>query len=288
MKIIFPVLMAALLFVVAYIILLPEPSKQVVVVTRDLRAGHTIVEGDVEIRAVSADIVPADAVPNLDLVIGQPLRIDRGQGDVVRASQLGTLLNLAPNERGVAVYINDAAGVGGVLSPGQKVGIVASIPKEEQDFTGTFSKATIENLRVLYIDPRFAASGEANVVPAASTPQGGDNLLTGVNTEDRTREGAVVLAVDTNLQTIFYDFSANGAISENKQINALELLSALTNMPGATVTLYLMPGEEAAQFTSPGLWLPDLIMTAQPTFTPTPTPQGGVPGVIYITATPSP
>ena len=38
MKKIFPVLMAALLFVVAYIILLPEPSKQVVVVTRDLRA----------------------------------------------------------------------------------------------------------------------------------------------------------------------------------------------------------------------------------------------------------
>lgn len=288
MKKIFPILLAGLLFVVAYIVLLPEPSRQVVVATRDLKAGHTIVEGDVELRAVSADIVPMDAVPNIDLVIGQPLRIDRGQGDVLRASQLGTLIDLAPNERGVAVYINDAAGVGGVLSPGQRVGVVASIPKEDVDFTGTFSKATIENLRVLYIDPRFAASGDANVVPAAATPQGGNNLLTGVNTEDRTREGAVVLAVDINLQTIFYDFSLSGAVSESQQVNALELLSALANMPGATVTLYLMPGEGATQFTSPGLWLPDLIKTPQPTPTPSPTPQGGTPGVIYVTATPSP
>lgn len=283
MKKIFPMLLAGLLFVVAYIVLLPEPSKQVVVATRDLKAGHTILEGDIELRAISADIVPADAVPNIDMVIGQPLRIDRGQGDVIRASQLGTLINLEPNERGVAVYINDAAGVGGVLSPGQHVGIVASIPREDQDFTGLFSKATIENLRVLYIDPRFSATGDANVVPSAATPVNG-NLLSGVNTEDRTREGAVVLAVDVNMQTIFYDFASGGAVSESQQVNTLELLAALANMPGATVTLYLMPGEESTDFSSPGLWLPDLIRTPQPTGTPA----AGAGGVIYVTATPSP
>jgi hypothetical protein len=56
-------------------------------------------------------------------------------------------------------------------------------------------------------------------------------------------------------------------------------------MPGAQVTLYLMPGEGGAPFTSPGLWLPDLIKTPQPTMTPSPTPIGGA---IYITATPKP
>lgn len=285
MKKLFPLILAGLLFFVAYIVLLPEPSRRVVVATRDLKAGHTILQGDVEVRAVSADVLPPDAIPNADLVIGQPLRIDRGQGDVIRASQLGTLLNLDPYERGVSLYITDATGVSGVLSPGQLVGVVASIPQDDANNTGMYSKATIEGLRVLYIDPRFSASMEANVVPSNATPQAGGNLLTGVNTNDRAREGSVVLAVDVNMKTVFYDFSANGGISESQSVNALELLSALNTMPGATVTLYLMPGENAVQFTSPGLWLPDLVKTPQPTPTPSPTQQGGV---IYITATPSP
>jgi pilus assembly protein CpaB len=284
MKKLFPLTLAGLLFLVAYIILLPPPSKRVVVATRDLKAGHTIQKEDVEVRAVSADMLPLDAVPNAELVIGQPLRIDRGQGDVIRASQLGTLLNLAPNERGVSVHITDATGVSGVLSPGQLVGVVASIPHDDPNNSGMYSKATIEGLRILYIDPRFAASMEANVVPSNATPQANNNLLTGVNTNDRAREGTVVLAVDVNLKTIFYDFSSSGGVSESKTVNALELLSALNTMPGATVTLYLMPGQDAVDFTSPGLWLPDLIKTPQPTPTPT-KPQSGV---IILTATPNP
>jgi pilus assembly protein CpaB len=286
MKKLFPILLAAVLFFVAYAVLLPEPSKQAVVATRDLKAGHVIAEGDIEVRAVPAETMPLDAVPDPNLVLGQALRIDRGQGDVIRASQLGTLLDLAPNERGVSVYINDASGVAGVLSPGQRVGIVASIPQENSDFTGTFSKATIENLRVLYIDPRFSATTDANVVPSAATPQSNDNLLAGVNTDERAKEGSVVLAVDVNLQTIFYDFTSSGAVSESKTVNALELLAALGNMPGAQVTLYLMPGEGGMPFTSPGLWLPDLIKTPQPTATPSPTSMIGPNGEIIVTATP--
>ena len=269
MKKIFPILLAVVLFFVAYAVLLPEPSKQVVTAARDLKAGHAILEEDVVVRAMPAEALPLDAVADPVLVVGQPLRIDRGQGDVIRASQLGTLLDLAPDERGVSVRIDDASGVAGVLSPGQKVGVIASIPQENSDFTGTFSKATVENLRVLYIDPRFSASSDANVVPSGA--QQDDNLLTGVNTDERAREGSVVLAVDVNLQTVFYDFTASGAVSQSKTVNALELLAALANMPGANVTLYLMPGENPAPFTSPGLWLPDLIKTPLPV-TPTATP----------------
>lgn len=282
MKKLFPILLAAVLFFAAYAVLLPEPSKQVVTATRDLKAGHVILEGDIEVRAVPAESLPIDAIMDSSLVLGQSLRIDRGQGDVLRASQLGTLLDLSPNERGVSVYIDDASGVSGVLSPGQKVGVIASIPQENSDFTGTFSKAAVENLRVLYIDPRFSATTDANVVPSNATPQANDNLLSGVNTDDRAKEGSVVLAVDVNLQTIFYDFTASGSVSESKTVNALELLAALANMPGAQVTLYLMPGEGSAPFTSPGLWLPDLIRTPQPT--PSPTPSSAV----IVTATPKP
>jgi hypothetical protein len=292
LKKIFPLVLAGALLVGTYIVLLPPPSERVVIATRDLKAGYVIQEGDVELEAVSADRLPLDVVGDKSLVIGQALRIDRGQGDIIRASQLGTLVDLSPNERGVSVSITDASGLSGVLTPGQKVGVIASIPREENDTTGTFSKATVENLRVLFIDPAFAANMSANVVPSAATPMNGD-LLGGIQTDDRARVGSVLLAVPVNLQVIFYDFSATGAISESRSVNALELLGALQNMEGAMVTLYLMPGESSEAFTSPGLWLPDLIRTPLPTATPTTTPnmivvtnELGTP--MYATVTPLP
>jgi hypothetical protein len=216
-----------------------------------------------------------------------------GQGDVIRASQLGNLIAVEKNERAIAVHVTDASGVAGLLVPGQMVGVIASIPQQDTNSTtssayssdgvypngnvwgesvtppdhtnsnngayvgsGTFSKTTIEGLRVLFIDPRFAANMDANVVPQA-TEQG---ALAGVNTDERAREGTVLLAVPTNQQSIFYDFVASGGISQTRSVNALELLAALSGVDGATITLYLMPQTGAEQFTSPGLWLPDLIL----------------------------
>jgi hypothetical protein len=209
------------------------------------------------------------------------LRIDRGKGDVIRTSHIGNLVTLEANERAISVRITDQNGVSGLLTPGQLVGVIATIPQDNADVSGTFSKATIEGLRVLYIDPRFAASQEANVVPAEATPAGISGL-SGLNTNERAREGSVILAVPTNLQTVFYDFSSTGAISESRNVNALELLAALSYTDGASVTLYMMPQEGSSQFTSPGLWLPDLIMTPLPTATATPP---GTPGPVVPTPT---
>jgi hypothetical protein len=82
----------------------------------------------------------------------------------------------------------------------------------------------------------------------------------------------VVLAVPTSLQTVVFDFSAGNSISESRFVNVLELLAGLEATSGAEITLYLMPGEGAKTFTSPGLWLPDLVITPQPTPTTTPKP----------------
>lgn len=285
MKKLFPILMAAVLFLVAFVILRPAPSRMAAVAAYDLKAGHVIVEQDIELKPVPAELLADDAVSDKALIIGQPLRIDRGKGDVIRASHLGNLVTLQPNERAISVRITDANGVSGLLTPGQLVGVIATIPQENSDVSGTFSKATIEGLRVLYIDPRFAASQDANVVPSEATPSGMGGL-SGLNTNERAREGSVILAVPTDLQTVFYDFSSSGAVSESRSVNALELLAALSYTDGASVTLYLMPQEGAGAFTSPGLWLPDLIKTPLPTATPTPL---GTPApVMPIPSTPTP
>jgi len=280
-KKLFPIIIAAVVFFIAFALLRPAPSRMVAVATHDLKAGHVILEQDIELQTVPAEILAEDVVTDETLILGQPLRIDRGKGDVIRMSQIGNLVTLQANERAISVRITDQNGVSGLLTPGQLVGVIATIPQDNTEVSGTFSKATIEGLRVLYIDPRFAASQEANVVPAESTPVGISGM-SGLNTDERAREGSVILAVPTDLQTVFYDFSATGAISESRNVNALELLAALGFTDGASVTLYLMPQENPSEFTSPGLWLPDLIRTPFPTATATPL---GTPGPVTQTPT---
>ena len=306
MKKVFPLVIAAIVFVIALVLLRPAPSRMVVVAAFDLRAGHVLQETDLELMSVPDDVLAVDVLTEKSMLIGQPLRIDRGQGDVIRASQLGNLIAVEANERAIAVHVTDASGVAGLLVPGQMVGVIASIPQQDTNGTdttvssaytadgvyaggnvwnesvtppdhtnsdngaylgsGTFSKSTIEGLRVLFIDPRFAANMDANVVPQATQ----ESSMSGVNTNERAREGTVLLAVPTNLQSIFYDFGSSGGVSQTRSVNALELLAALSGLDGATITLYLMPQAGAEQFTSPGLWLPDLILA--PKTPPPPTP----------------
>ena len=281
MKKLFPIILAAIVFVAALTLMRPAPSRTVVVAAYDLRAGHALSESDLALKPVPEEVLSDDTLEDISLAVGQTLRIDRGQGDTIRASQLGSLIQLEPDERAVAVQITDPTGVAGLLTPGQKVGLVASIPQNDFAASGTFSKAAIENLRVLYIDPQYAANLDANV--PVGTPESGFGATAGINTDDRAKDGTVILAVPVDMQTIFYDFSATGAVSETRQVNVLELLSALGATDGTQITLYLMPSEESSDFSSPGLWLPDLIRTPLPTatptpiFTPTPTPFGWTP-----------
>lgn len=273
MKNIIRLSLAALIFAAALILLRPAPTRTVVVAARDLRAGRVLTSEDLLLKPLPEDVLAPDALTDTSLAAGQSLRIDRGQGDVLRASQLGSLISLEAGERAVAVRVTDPSGVAGLLIPGQKVGVVASLAQQNSLDSGTFSKAVIEGLRVLYIDPRYAASQEANV-PAGTPAAGFGGGLSGLNTDERAREGTVVLAVPVGMQTVFYDFSASGAVSEARKVNTLELLSALSAADGTQIMLYLMPGEQASAFTSPGLWLPDLIRTPLPTHTPTPEPTG--------------
>ena len=256
MKKTFPLVIAAIVFVIALVLLRPAPSRMVVVAAFDLRAGHVLQETDIELMSVPDDVLAVDVLTDKAMLIGQPLRIDRGQGDVIRASQLGNLIAVETNERAIAVHVTDASGVAGLLVPGQMVGVIASIPQQDTNSTtssaytadgvypggnvwnesvtppdhtnsdngaylgsGIFSKSTIEGLRVLFIDPRFAANMDANVVPQATQ----ENSMSGINTNERAREGTVLLAVPTNLQSIFYDFGSSGGVSQTRSVNALEL-----------------------------------------------------------------
>lgn len=302
MKRILPIIGAVLVFFVVAALLRPAPAANVVVAAADLKAGYVITGQDVVIQAMPTNIVPPDALLALADAAGQPLRIDRGQGDILRASQLGaSTAQLEPDERAIALKVSDATGVGGTLLPGQRVGVVAVInqqasassaaysfsvspsgtavpvgdPRAAQ--SGVYSKAAVEGLRVLYVDSAWSAIQPQKSIQPQPT-QANALPVGGVMTNERAETGSVILAVPVDLQTIVYDFSATGGLRQSQVVNAIELLAALSTMDSVKFSLYLMPSNgDAQKFSSPGLWLPDLVQFGQPTPTPTAQPFGAQP-----------
>ena len=267
MRKVIPFAVAVVIFLVSIVLIRPEPSASVVMAAIDLPAGHVILPNDVALQDVPERFAPVDAFTSIGDVIGQQLRIDRTAGDMIRASNLGEPVRLKPDERAVAVHVSDSAGIAGLIQPGDIVGVVAAIRVQSPgSASGTFSKATIEPLRVLYLSPEFVAHDPG------TTPEA-DPITGLVRSNTREQEGTVVLAVPTDAQVVLYDFSGREAPNQARIINAIELLAALEASANASLSLYLVP-EGARQFASSGLFLPDLVITPGPTPTPTVTPEG--------------
>jgi len=265
MKRLLPIILAAVAFIAVLLFLSPTPDETVLVASTNLSAGHVLEEGDLISAVVPQDMLPDDAVMDPNEVVGMTLTIGRSEGDIIRLSNIGTdALTLAPGERAVAITVNNASGLAGLLRPGDYVGVTAVIEMTGGGSAGTFSKSTIEDLRVLYLSPEFEALDPDNNLLENAT----DNTTAAVQQERRT-EGAVVLAVPITQETIFYDFQNVEPELGVKQrvVNTIELLTALDASGSAKLYLFLMPRDAETMVTS-GLWLPELVIKP---YLPTPT-----------------
>lgn len=268
-----PYLLAVLVFFIALALLRPPEQTQVAVAAVDLPAGHILTEGDLVMKGVPADLLPPEgAITDPAVAVGQALRIDRSAGDLILAAHLGEKpVTLQPDERAVAIQVSDSAGLAGIIRPGDRVGVTAILTDGDYTVQGVFSKATVENLRVLYIQPSFQAEDPAEAAGQIITP----DPQTGIAVQrQRSKEGVVVLAVPAKAQAVVYDFQSAGieATTAVRLVNAVELLSALDQADNVKLSLYLMP-DEAQPMNTSGLWLPELVIR-QMTPTPTPTPVG--------------
>ena len=270
MKKLLPILIALPVFLLSLIFLRPEATSPVVVAATDLPEGHTLVASDITIMQVPKSQAPQGAFSDPSQVTGQTLRVFRAAGDVIHPSNLGgEVLTLAPDERAVAIHVTDAAGLAGLLRPGDTVGVTAVM--ESQD--GPFSKTVASALRVLYISPEFKAMQDvaSSAASLSSSPFAG-----GVNPSSqrpRELEGTVVLAVPVDAITIGYDFSTFGVNSESRLVSLTDLLPALDLVDTVRLSLFLEPDAPVSFITS-GLFLGDLVITPGPTATVTPCPGG--------------
>lgn len=279
MKKILPVILAAAAFIVVLLVLSPTPEEDVLVAAYDLPMGHVVESSDFYLGAFPKDMIPQDALTDPEQVVGMTLMVGRSEGDILRSTNIGTEpMALAPNERALAVTVDNASGLAGLLRPGDLVGLTAIIESTGVGENGTYSKAAVENLRVLYLSPDFLARDASESVVTTTT----DNT-TATAQKEKKPTGALVLAVPIEAETITYDFAEvepSLGIKE-RVVNVVEMLTALEASENGRLFLYLMP-REAEEMVTSGLWLPELVIKP---YKPTPTID---PALLAGTPTPEP
>jgi Flp pilus assembly protein CpaB len=107
---------------------------QVVVAAQDLNAGTQLTADNLEVRTVPRGGLPEGTFSNVADLIGKTLTVARVSGDPITAyvvgdtgSDAGIPAMLEPNTVAIAVRVDQATGLAGVLRPGQHVTIIAII-----------------------------------------------------------------------------------------------------------------------------------------------------------------
>jgi Flp pilus assembly protein CpaB len=162
-------------------------TTEVVVARASIPAGARLVEGYLELREVHTGDVLPNALTSIEEAKGQVLTIARAPGDQITSDMVGSaatvgLANqLKPGHRAVAVHVNQASGLLGVLRPGDQVSIVAIVDPQaaqvetrrtfyspvtdagdveetelvEQELPGPSAHVVISGLRVLLVPQLF-------------------------------------------------------------------------------------------------------------------------------------
>ena len=103
-----------------------------VVASRDVAVIRPLTAQDLEVRSVPPDALPAGAISSVDEVIGRVPSTPLWQGQPLVAHALAddaatfhTGLTLRPGERAIAIPVVAVSAVGGAISPGARIDVLA-------------------------------------------------------------------------------------------------------------------------------------------------------------------
>jgi Flp pilus assembly protein CpaB len=175
-------LVLSLAVVIGVFVLLNGTIKpvQVVVAKQDLMAGTLLTTDLVEVRTLQRGNLPAGTFSNPVDVIGKTLVVARVAGDPLTsyvvgeaASASGIPAMLEPNTVAIAVHVDQATGLAGVLRPGQTVTIIGIIDpsKITQGQASLYAAAAPDLGLAPTLSPTdLTNNGQAVVITPAPTP----------------------------------------------------------------------------------------------------------------------
>ena len=252
-----PIALGLITAVLLVAVLWPKetPQRTLVVAARDLGAGTTLVAADLTTAQVDAARAPADAIADPGRLVGQTLAVVRFASEPVTPRHIGPAVTMAPDERGIAVKVQADTGLAGLLRPGMKVGMVATLTDGDRDI---YAKSLLEGLRVVYVSPDFQArpytpaTASATVNKSGSSGTGSglglDNApaTSSTGSSGTVREGVLVLAVSTQAQPIRYETTLPLTQTISARAGVTDTLKLAATL-GITHTAVLTPTVPATQ-----------------------------------------
>ncbi|PKO16653.1 MAG: hypothetical protein CVU39_07465 [Chloroflexi bacterium HGW-Chloroflexi-10] len=103
---------------------------QVVVAKIAIASGTILTEDLVELRTIPTGARPADALTTLDAAVGKMVAVGRAPGDLIVQAVLGEIAGagipaeLPEGHLAIAIHVDQASGVAGLLRPGQSVTVI--------------------------------------------------------------------------------------------------------------------------------------------------------------------
>ena len=175
------------------------------VASRALEAGIRLDERAVEVKEIPAAAILAGAFTSLEEVEGQLITIPRAPGDQITAEMVGSkatasvMASLKPDHRAVAVHINKATGLAGMIQTGSQVTAVGIIDPQKLNLerrnpvTGesppsAMAMVVVPGLRVLMVPETFRYR---EVLPG----EGGSTFAPAMTTAKEQEKGVVLLDV---------------------------------------------------------------------------------------------
>jgi len=162
---------------------------QVVVANVAIAPGTLLTDQLVELRTIPMGAKPADAIAKIEEVNGKMLAVGRAPGDLIVASVLGEIAGagipaeLPEGHVALAIHVDLASGVAGLLRPGQTVTVIGMISPDilktsnASVFTAPISEFTSP---IVSLTPGVAATPTPTPTPAPPSSPLARLVITGV------------------------------------------------------------------------------------------------------------
>jgi len=130
----------------------PATSVKLVVAKRAITPGESLSAADLEVRPIAAEALPEGAHSDASRLVGRTARADLVKGQPVLESLLaaagaasGLQALVPPGMRAMTIEINEFSGVGGMVMPGSRVDVLATMrdPANDEAMSRTIAQNVI-------------------------------------------------------------------------------------------------------------------------------------------------
>ena len=147
-----------------------EKFTRIVVARGNIAPGQELTAGDLTLAQVQADLVPENTFQDLTAVVGRvtETQLVKGQSIVeqmlaIRGSGSGLQALIPPGMRAISVEVNEFSGVAGLITPGCRVDLLATI--SEGSDSGQVARTIVQNVKVTAVGQRTGAGDSAQAPP---------------------------------------------------------------------------------------------------------------------------